>query len=396
VPLTSSPRRALGLLAAGTIGLSTALLGVAGVASAEPGDAVATEVAAALSVPAAPEELEVDRVGDGSVTVSFLTFYDPDEEAETTGYEYSIDNGGSWKPLTVTAPYGNNERVGTVSGLTNKTTYTVMVHATSAVGASGDSNTVHATPAKPIGAPVGLTVTTSPGKVTATWSAPTVAGSYAVDGYDVGIFQAGPNGEGGMGGQLCETTADVLTCTGDAEYGTEWQVAVTAIDEEGNPGVTSAPVVTGKIPYPATVPTSNGPLTPAAGSSDKVVAGKTMVVSGTGYEPLSTVTILIYSQPQVLTTVVADASGNFTVTVTVPAGLAPGQHTLVASGYDANGDQRFTTLVVTVSAGGTATVTGPKLANTGADVTVPALGGIATLGLGAGLIALSRRRRTAA
>ena len=31
-----------------------------------------------------------------------------------------------------------------------------------------------------------------------------------------------------------------------------------------------------------------------------------------------------------------------------------------------------------------------------ADGTVPALGGIATLGLGAGLIALSRRRRTAA
>ena len=48
VQLTSSPRRALGLLAAGTIGLSTALLGVATVAHAAPGDTVvpAEEVAA--------------------------------------------------------------------------------------------------------------------------------------------------------------------------------------------------------------------------------------------------------------------------------------------------------------------------------------------------------------
>ncbi|HET6395079.1 MAG TPA: LPXTG cell wall anchor domain-containing protein, partial [Blastococcus sp.] len=206
----------------------------------------------------------------------------------------------------------------------------------------------------------------------------------------------GPNGEGGMGGQLCETTAAVLTCTGEAEYGTEWQVSVRAVDTEGNWGVSSAEALTGKIPYPATVPASQGSLTPAAGSSDKVVAGKTMTVTGSGYMPGSTVTVLIYSAPQVLTTTVADSGGNFSVTVTVPAGLAPGVHTLVAYGYDDNGLERVTTLSVTVSAAGTATVTGAKLANTGADVTIPALGGIATLGLGAGLIVISRRRRTAA
>ena len=400
--LTSSPRRALGLLAAGTIGLSTAMLGVSGVASAAPGDAVVTEaeVAAALSVPSAPGALEVHQVNDGSVDLSFLVLHDPDVEAVTTGYEVSSDNGSTWTPLSTTVLYANF-RVGTVTGLTNKTAYTFTVRATSAAGPSAASDTVTATPAKRIGAPVGLTVTTAPGKVTATWSAPTDAGSYPIDFYDVGIFQpAGPDG-GGNGSQLCETTATVFTCTGEAEYGTEWHVSVRAIDTEGNWGTPSAAVLTGKIPYPATVPTSNGPLTPAAGSSDKVVAGKTMTVTGSGYMPGSTVTVLIYSAPQILTTTVADSAGNFSVTVTVPAGLAPGAHTLVASGYDNNGDQRFTTLAVTVSAAGTATITGPtitgpKLANTGADVTVPALGGIATLGLGAGLIVLSRRRRTAA
>jgi len=392
VRFTSSPRRALGLLAAGTIGLSTAMLGVSGVASAAPGDAVVTEeVAAALSVPSAPEALDVEEVGDGSVTLVFEVYYDADTEAPTTGYEVSTNNGVNWSSLAATAKYNDERRVGTVTGLTNKTAYTFLVRATSTAGSSAESNPVTGTPAKPIGAPVGLTVTTAPGKVTASWSAPTEAGSYDVGGYDVGIFQPG-----GMGGMLCETTAAVFTCTGDAEYGTEWHVSVSAYDTEGNWGVDSAAVLTGKIPYPATVPTSNGPLTPAAGSSDKVVAGKTMTVTGSGYMPGSTVTVLIYSAPQVLTTTVADSAGNFSVTVTVPAGLAPGAHTLVASGYDTNGDQRFTTLAVTVSAAGTATVTGAKLANTGADVTLPALGGIATLGLGAGLIVVSRRRRTAA
>ena len=398
--LASSPRRALGLLAAGTVGLSTALLGVTGVANADPGDTVASAVvvAAALTAPVGPTNLEVDEVGDGFVTVSFLVgLYDPDVEAETTGYEISTNNGSTWGPLAVTAPYGNNERVGTVSGLTNAQSYDIVVRATSAAGPSASTNAVEATPAKPIGAPAGLAVTTTPGKVTASWSAPSVAGTFPVGGYAAVIFQPETENADGAGGLLCETTAAVFTCTGDADFGTEWQVIVFAVDSEGNPGESAEPVATGVIPFPATVPTSNGSLTPGAGSSDKVEAGKTMVVSGTGYQPGSTVTVLIYSEPQVLTTVVADASGNFTATVTVPAGLAPGQHTLVASGVDTLGNQRFTTLAVTVSAAGTATVTVtvPKLASTGADVGLPLAGGIVALALGGGLIVASRRRSAA-
>ena len=77
------------------------------------------------------------------------------------------------------------------------------------------------------------------------------------------------------------------------------------------------------------------------GSSSTVAPGKTVTVSGSGYAPGSSVTVVIYSTPQVLTTVVADASGNFTVEVTVPAGLAAGSHTLVASGVDTNGVLRY-------------------------------------------------------
>jgi hypothetical protein len=191
VQLTSPPRRVFGILAAGTIGLSTALLGVTGVASAEPGDAVAAdaEVAAALTAPPAPEYLEVDSVGDGSLTVSFLVYEsDPGVEADATGYEISTNNGSTYAALATQTPYGNNEHVGTVTGLTNKQTYDLVVRATSSAGPSADSNAVQGTPAKPVGAPIGLTVTRDQGKVTASWSAPTVAGSYDVAGYDLGIF----------------------------------------------------------------------------------------------------------------------------------------------------------------------------------------------------------------
>jgi titin len=396
VRLASSHRRALGLLTAGTIGLSTALLGVTGVAHAAPGDTVAAEeVAAVLAVPSAPVEFEVVEVGDGFVTVGFQDgFYDPDVEAATTGYEISTDNGSTWGPLEVDDE-SYTWRYGTVSGLTNKESYTVVVRATSTAGPGAAGAPVTATPAKPIGAPAGLTVTTAAGKATATWSAPTDAGSYPLDGYVVGYFQPATENGGGAGGPLCQATAAELTCTGDLDFGSEWQISVAAIDAEGNRGVASASVSTGVIPFPATVPTSSGTLTPATGSSDEVVAGKTMVISGTGYQPGSTVTVLIYSSPQILTTVVADASGDFTVTVTVPAGLTAGQHTLVASGVDSSGNPRFTTLAVTVSTSGVATVAIPKLAATGADVTAPLLGGLAALAVGGGLIVVSRRRSAA-
>jgi LPXTG-motif cell wall-anchored protein len=77
--------------------------------------------------------------------------------------------------------------------------------------------------------------------------------------------------------------------------------------------------------------------------------------------------------------------------VTVPAGLSAGNHTLVASGVDANGVARYVTLPVTVTGAGTA-----SLAYTGADVTLPAIGGLVAVAVGGGLILASRRRSATA
>jgi titin len=384
VQFTSSPRRALGLLAAGTVGLSTALIGIAGGAQA-------------ATVPNAPEISWV-QVGETTVDVYFDANH-PDDSDMTTpwadSWEYDLDGDGVFDPAVV--DYDTYTAHFQITGLTTGDTYSITMRG--AFDDDEDSGTpsvpgttsaaVSASPAVQIGAPTNVAVTTAPGTFTITWAAPTVSGTHPVGGYEVGY------GQEGWGDLACETAADVFTCTGEALSGETYTVGVAAVDTKGNVGISSAPLSTGVIPFPAAVPTSNGPLTPAAGSSDKVVAGKTMVVSGTGYQPLSTVTVLIYSSPQVLTTVVTDASGNFTVTVTVPAGLTAGQHTLVASGVDTLGNARFTTLAVTVSASGVATVATPKLAATGADVTAPLLGGLAALAVGGGLIVASRRRSAA-
>jgi titin len=227
-----------------------------------------------------------------------------------------------------------------------------------------------------------------PSSLKVSWTAPTAPGTYPLAGYVVSI----PVNHGESGGpeSICETNAATTECTFGVPAGVSHDVFVNAVDDQGNDGVWTDPVASGIVPaptVPATVPTKNGDLVLAAGSSGTIAPGKTVTVSGTGYAPGSSVSVVIYSTPQVLTTIVADAAGNFTVEVTVPAGLAAGSHTLVASGVDANGVLRYVTLPVTVTAAGTA-----QLAYTGADVVLPAIGGLVAVVVGGGLIVASRRR----
>ena len=403
--LTSSPRRALGLLAAGTIGLSTALVGVTGVASAAPDPA---------HVPNAPLVIDTPAPGDGSVMFWFNPNHADDGVLpDATSWEYSLtstDGAGTTSGFeeAVLADDGWEFSRLDLDGLTNGEEYTLSVRGVGwaedpdlgeDVEVTGPASTpVTFTPFKPIGAPANPSVTVGPSSLTVSWSAPTQAGTYALAGYAVlADLDLAPGAQMGGPTTICETAAATTSCTAPVKAGRAYTVEVHAIDAEGY-GSEATPVTSAVVPVPtvpATVPTKNGDLTLPAGASSTVAAGKTITVSGSGYAPMSSVTLAIYSAPQVLATVVTDAAGNFTATVTVPAGLAAGSHTLVASGVDANGVVRYVSVPVTVSATGTAS-TGPKLANTGADVTLPALGGIATLGLGAGLIVVSRRRRTAA
>ncbi|MFW3170618.1 fibronectin type III domain-containing protein [Geodermatophilus sp. CPCC 206100] len=152
-----------------------------------------------------------------------------------------------------------------------------------------------------------------------------------------------------------------------------------------------APVV------PPTVPDAPLTLTTDKGRITEVTPGEELVVVGTGFAPGTDVSVIIYSEPQVLGTVRTDGNGAFRLEVEVPADLAAGRHSLIASGTAPDGTQRFLRMDVTVDAAGVATATDEAgdLAYTGAEPLVPALLGLGALAVGGSLLVVSRRRRTA-
>ena len=70
--------------------------------------------------------------------------------------------------------------------------------------------------------------------------------------------------------------------------------------------------------------------------------------SGTGFAPGSTIRVWLFSDPSELTTVVADANGNFSGTTTLPVGIPEGQHTVQLNGLSKDGQVRSVSLGVVV------------------------------------------------
>lgn len=143
------------------------------------------------------------------------------------------------------------------------------------------------------------------------------------------------------------------------------------------------------------------PAAPAAcGTNCQVIApGSTLTPGGVaiapgvvrnlalyGYLPFEQVKLVLHSTPQTLGTFTADANGIVVVSFKVPAGTAAGDHTLKVTRADGS----VVSYAVKIAAAG------KQLASTGADVTVPLVGGTALLLAGGGALFLSRRRREAA
>jgi LPXTG-motif cell wall-anchored protein len=282
------------------------------------------------------------------------------------------------------SPDGGFELV--LHSLTNGTPATVHVRGVSSDGVPGPAGSVTGTPFKPIGAPTHVAFSVSGAVVTISWDAPATTGTYPLAGYQAFLYYS--NGESGGLAFECDTDVTVHTCKAPAPPGPSYSGGVNAVDSADNAGDPSNQLVIGKTAPPASVPASSGKLAVPSGpgGTGSVVKGQKVTLHGTGYAPNSLVSVLIYSTPQVLTTVMTDSSGSFTVQVTVPAGLPDGHHTLVAAGADPSGNMRYLTLPVTVTAGSA------ELAYTGASVLTPALAGLGALVLGGGLLVVSRRR----
>lgn len=133
-------------------------------------------------------------------------------------------------------------------------------------------------------------------------------------------------------------------------------------------------------------PVQPGPLPVASGT---LTPGGTVTLAGGGFAPGAAVSIYVYSTPTLLARTAANATGSITVTVTIPADLPPGSHTLQATGPAAGGGTTDLTTAFTV----TAIATSPgKLPMTGFPTfTVLGIAAIVIL-LGGAFLYISRRR----
>jgi hypothetical protein len=139
---------------------------------------------------------------------------------------------------------------------------------------------------------------------------------------------------------------------------------------------------------PATCPyaTSCGGITSSTGSAPP---GGTVVISGHGYKPGSTVKINVCGTETV--TVTANGSGEFTTTITIPSSATPGTTCVItAVGTAANGQSLTSSVSVVVTSGSTVPTqsTGEPWA---ASMYWVLAAGIGALGLG--LFEFGRRRR---
>jgi LPXTG cell wall anchor motif len=145
--------------------------------------------------------------------------------------------------------------------------------------------------------------------------------------------------------------------------------------------------------------------------------GETVTITAGGYVPGTTVTVTLEPEGTVLGTAVADADGNVTLTVTIPADLSLGDHAVAVTGETTAGvvTQAIPITVVSPSAadGGTqvpgtaggfvpgavggadVTVTG-GLPRTGSDNSMPLARAAALLVAIGGVMVLTARSRRAA
>lgn len=92
-------------------------------------------------------------------------------------------------------------------------------------------------------------------------------------------------------------------------------------------------------------------LAVANGGVPRVTADGSVTISGSGYGPGSPVDVWLFSEPAWLGSLVADASGEFSGTFGLPAGLALGNHTLVMDGVLESGATLQMKLGLEVQAG---------------------------------------------
>jgi hypothetical protein len=185
-----------------------------------------------------------------------------------------------------------------------------------------------------------------------------------------------------------------LTYAGAGGTTTSTTTSTTAATTTTTTGTTSTTAGTTSTTSPA----GDGTVTP---SSAAPAAGIT--VNSPGWTAGATVTATLHSDPVTLGTLTADATGKVTGSFTVPAGTAPGAHTIALVGTGSTGTSRTVNIAFTVTAASSATTTAVSVAGSSTGTgssSLPFTGaydsrlaGAALLMLGVALLLLSFRPR---
>jgi hypothetical protein len=92
------------------------------------------------------------------------------------------------------------------------------------------------------------------------------------------------------------------------------------------------------------------PLPPPAVTTSTPTAGSSITVSGDGFAPATTLTLELHSTPIVLANTQTDGTGHYSVSVVIPADTPPGAHEIVTRGLGPSGEERTSSVSITVEA----------------------------------------------
>jgi hypothetical protein len=238
-----------------------------------------TSIASAdpVTVPGAPTSL-VATPGNGSVSIAFMP--GADGGAAITNYEYSTDNGATWKafsPINTMNLVLISVRSDAATGLVTGTTYLIKLRAVNPVGSGAESPAVSVTPATVPGAPTSVVGVSGNAQVTVSWTAPVSNGGSVITRYTV---SASPQ----VGGVTRTCTTTLTSCVVyDLTNGVAYRFTVkarNAVNEGAASGESSA--VT-----PATVPGGPTSVVGVSGNAQVAVSWVAPISNGgsvlTGY-----------------------------------------------------------------------------------------------------------------
>ncbi len=135
--------------------------------------------------------------------------------------------------------------------------------------------------------------------------------------------------------------------------------------------------------------------------------GATVSITVHGFAPRSHYVVILHSQPRLLAKGRASGGGDISTDIRIPTNVKAGTHTLIVRGTDASGGPRVlrSTIKIAGTAGNAGAAraatsiggTGAALPSTGSSSsTLPLAGaGAGLVIVGAGFVAVSRRRRSA-